>query len=225
MVIAFLEAEKFVVEHVTAAEDALLRLCSSKYDALIIDWNLPGQSGIEMLQEIRKEGGEIPCLFLTGRSEMKDRLQAFDSGADDYMSKPFDVKELLARLKALLRRPHQLLKVRLFVQDIALDTKTHQVLKGEIEVTLMPKEFELLLYLMKSPDQVFSVKELLSALWPHDSSASDHTFRQCVTRLRKKIDFDPEEPIIRNIHGVGYKIASQPLKKKIDSSGQDNPTI
>jgi DNA-binding response OmpR family regulator len=196
------------VELVTDGLDGLNRLLTSSYDLVIVDWNLPGAEGLEILREFRSRGGKTPVLFLTGRGAVKDKLSAFDSGADDYLTKPFHLMELQARVTALLRRPTNIIMRELKVRDLVVNTETRQVLKAGKEIQLLPKEFELLVFFMKSPDAVFPTNTILERVWSSESSATDHTFRQCLTRLRKKIETEGAEPIIKNVHSVGYKLVS-----------------
>lgn len=198
--------EKHTVEVVHNGEDAREHLKMSKYDLLILDWALPDATGVEILKDFRAAGGLTPALFLTGRSSIADKEAGLDSGADDYLTKPFHMRELSARVRALLRRPARFVNKTLKVRDLELFPLDHRVLKDGKEIKLHPKEFALLEFLMRHPGQIFSGEALLSHVWRSDSTASIDTVRQSLARLRQGIEGDKQNPIIRTIYGVGYKL-------------------
>lgn len=206
---SWLTGEGYVVTVSHSGEDAELFLNSSEYDVLILDWDLPGKSGIEVCKKFREKDDSTPVLFLTGRSSIQDKGTGFESGADDYLAKPFDLQELAYRIKALLRRSKKfhdsaVLKVR----DLLLEPHKFRVtLKGK-EIKLLPKEFAVLEFLMRHPGEVFSPEALLNKIWSADANVSPEAVSVCVRRLRKKVDTDPEQPLISNIHSVGYRLES-----------------
>jgi DNA-binding response OmpR family regulator len=140
---------------------------------------------------------------------VESRIEGLDAGADDYLGKPFELSELSARLRALLRRPAQYGGKILTVRSIVLETDTYRVTVDGKEVTLLPKEFALLEFLMRHPNQVFSSEALIDRVWPSDSEASPDTVRTYVNRLRKKLDVEGQSSAIRTIHGIGYKLDAQ----------------
>jgi DNA-binding response OmpR family regulator len=199
-----LNVERHVVEVATNGDDAVGMLKVFKYDLVVLDWMLPGKNGNAVCQEYRSRGGATPILMLTAKSSIEEKEAGLDSGADDYLTKPFDPRELMARIRALLRRPQAVSSKELTIADLALDTKACKVFKGGQELKLLPKEFSLLELFMRYPNQVFSPDALLERVWTSDSSASFDTVRTYIKTLRKKIDTPNNASIIRTVHGVGY---------------------
>ncbi|MCA9816379.1 MAG: response regulator transcription factor [Candidatus Obscuribacterales bacterium] len=200
-----LAAFNHIVEAVDDGLDGLERLTYYHYDLAIIDWNLPGLTGIEICQKYRTSGGQIPILFLTGQSDVPNKVEAFDSGADDYLTKPFAFSELMARVKALLRRPPQMVEKILEAGGLRMDLATCSVTNGGQPVNLAPSEFALLELFMKSPGRLFSSDELLNRVFKTESEATDEAVRQRVLRLRKKIAQDGKDSLIKTVKGLGYK--------------------
>lgn len=201
-----LASNMFMVEMVHTAGDATAYLESVDYDLIILDWNLGDQSGVDVCRKYRLRGGTAPILFLTGKSDIEDKMVGLDSGGDDYLTKPFHAGELIARVRALLRRPHKIDYKPLVVRDLELDTVNHSVKRNGEEIKLYPKEFGLLELFMRNPNRVFSGDYLLGKLWPTDSDASIETVRMTMVRLRQKVEADPQNPLIRTIRGVGYRM-------------------
>lgn len=202
----WLEFEHYVVEGVTDGEDALDRLRYYNYDVVILDWGIPKLAGIEVLRSYRAGGGTTPVLMLTGKDTIVDKELGLDSGADDYLTKPFHVKELSARIRALLRRPQPMTGNSLTFNDLELDTLNHTVKKGNKDIRLLPKEFSLLEFFIRHPNQVFSAENIIDRVWNADSEVSPESVRTYVTRLRSKIDVKGQDSIIETVHGVGYKL-------------------
>jgi DNA-binding response OmpR family regulator len=207
MVSDWLKFEHHMVETAANGRDGLDKLKSFEYDAIVLDVDLPELSGIEVCKEFRSTGGTTPVLLLTGKSSLTDKESGFGAGADDYLTKPFHMKELSMRLRSLLRRADSgfagdLLKYR----DIDLDVKTHRVTRGGKELQLLPKEFALLEFLMRHQGQVFNADALLSRVWASETETSIDAVSTCIKRLRKKIDLEGENSLIRTVHGVGYKL-------------------
>ncbi len=201
-----LQKDYHTVEVVHDGLDALQMLRSYGYDIVLLDWELPKMSGIELLTKFRKEGGAIPILMLTGKGELPDRKEGFDAGADDYLIKPFHMEELSLRIRALLRRSGVAINMVLKARDIELEPDTFTVRKSGVEIKLLPKEFALLEFFLRHPDQVFSLESLLTHIWQSDSDASTEAVNACIRRLRKKIDSPDQSTMIENVHGVGYKL-------------------
>ena len=206
IVLDVLTANDYMVDHVSLAADAKVRLRVYQYDLVILDVNLPDGNGVEVCREFRSGGGITPVLMLTGRNKIQEKALGLDAGADDYLTKPFHVDELSARVRALLRRPAAFVGSSLKFADLELDTRTHRVMKGGAEIQLLPKEFTLLEFLMKHTGQVFSAEALIERLWPTDSEASPDAIRIYITRLRNKIDTKGEQSLISTMRGVGYRL-------------------
>ncbi len=202
----WLEFEHYLVEWVETGTDALDMMKSYKYDVIIMDLTLPKMDGIEVCKTFRQQGGETPILILTGRGTVPDKELGFDAGADDYLTKPFHLKELSARLRALMRRPKDFAGEVLSAGNISLDIGAHTVTKGGKDIHLPRMEFALLEFLMRHKGQVFSAEALLDRVWTADSDKSPETIRTSVKKLRSKIDTKGEQSLIRNVHGVGYKL-------------------
>jgi DNA-binding response OmpR family regulator len=202
----WLTNEHHVAELVADGQDALSRLKLYAYELIILDWQLPGMEGIEILTEFRAGGGKTPILMLTGKRTIEDKMQGLDSGADDYLTKPFHGKELTARVRALLRRPVDVTDNILKVGDIELDTQTYKALRGGEDLKLVPKEFALLQFLMRHQGRYFTANKLLSEVWPTESDSSTDALTTCLKRLRRKLDPEGQESVIKNVHGMGYAL-------------------
>lgn len=202
----WLKHENHLVEISKDGEDAFVKLKLNQYDLIILDWMLPKITGVELCQKFRANGGTTPILLLTAKSTIENKETGLDSGADDYLTKPFDLKELSARVRALLRRSGSLTSKILKVGDLTLDAEMHQVLLLDSPVVLNPKEFALLEFLMRHPNQIFSGEALLSRVWQSDAMASTDTVRAHIKNLRKKIDQPGKTSPISTVHGLGYKM-------------------
>jgi two-component system OmpR family response regulator len=204
----WLAREHHLVEVVHDGATALHRLKVAKYDVIILDVMLPGMSGFDVCREFRQSRGATPILFLTAKTSLQDKEMGFLAGADDYLTKPFHLKELEFRVKALLRRGVVSGSNIFQLGDIQVDSDQHKVLKNGAEVHLLPKEFRLLEFLVRHPQRVFSPEELLENVWESDTSAHNDSVRGHITRLRKKLDTPGEPSIIATVYGVGYKLQS-----------------
>lgn len=209
----WLQSQNYVIDTVYNGEDALQLLSSFSYDLLILDWELPGIQGISICDMFRKKGGTTPILFLTGKSDLNSKVTGLETGADDYLSKPFEFRELGARLKSLLRRPAAMLSNVLQIQGLALHTDSHSVEIGNKNIPLTPREFSLLEFLMRHPNHAYNSKALLDSVWPLDSALSEDTVRSCMRSLRKKITEDGKECVIKTLAGYGYIIESNSSAK------------
>ncbi|MBY0548815.1 MAG: response regulator transcription factor [Candidatus Obscuribacterales bacterium] len=199
-----LTAQGYQPETVYKGAEGLERLRFYKYDVIILDWELPEMSGPEIAKQFRDGGGVTPILMLTGKREIEEKEQGLDAGADDYLTKPFHLKELAARLRALLRRPAAVNKTELRVGDITLRPGSAQAFKGDEELKLQPRELALLEFFMRHPNQPFSAEAILDRVWSSESDASSDQVRIQVMRLRKKIDDEGKESLIKTAHRVGY---------------------
>jgi DNA-binding response OmpR family regulator len=201
-----LAALQHVVEIVSDGSEASFRLATYNYDLAILDWGLPELSGLAVCQKYRASGGKIPILMMTGKADIVEKEAGLDSGADDYLTKPFNFRELTARIRALLRRSPELTGNVLQLRDLVLDTRSCRVWRGGEEISLWSKEFALLEYLMRKKNQVVDVNDLLENVWSSESESSEDAVRQCIARLRRKIDREGERPLISTIKGLGYRL-------------------
>jgi two-component system response regulator PhoP len=201
-----LQGEHYHVESCNSGTDGLERLRFFEFDLAVIDWGLPGLAGIEVLKQYRSAGGKTPILMLTGRDSINDKAEGLETGADDYLTKPFHVRELVARIKALLRRGPGVYQDVFKAGSIELHPSSHRALKDGVELKLQPKEFALLEFLLRNPDDIFSLEALQKRIWESDSDASPETVRVCITRLRAKIDSQGQESLIRTVPRIGYQL-------------------
>ncbi len=200
-----LSQEKHVIDKVHNGKDGQEYLATDDYDLLILDWQLPDTTGPAICTQYRQSGGKSPVLFLTSMGTVADKVTGLDSGADDYLVKPFDTLELKGRVRALLRRqPIQQTKT-FRVRDIELDPDKRTVSQGGNDVSLFPKEFNILELMMKNPGRVFSAEDLFNKIWSTDADVSIDTVRTTFLRLRQKIDMG-SPPLIRTIRNVGYRL-------------------
>lgn len=202
----YLSHEHHLVEVVNDGLEALERLKFYKYDVVILDWMLPGTTGVEVCKQFRAAGGTTPILMLTAKHQTQEKVMALDAGADDYLTKPYDVQEVSARVRALLRRPQVVSGNVLKARSVVLEPSTFRVTREGQEIQLLPKEFALLEFFMRHPNQVFSAEALLDRVWSSDSEASPETIRTYIKRLRQKIDVAGQNSLINTVHGVGYKL-------------------
>lgn len=204
-----LEAEGFSVTTVSRGEDAEIAVAEDAPDLIILDWMLPGISGLELCRRLRtgRAGRNIPILMLTARSEESDRIRGLTTGADDYVVKPFSLPELLARVRAILRRTNpNRLQDTLEVGDIIMDREAHRVLRGGRELRIGPTEYRLLEFLMESPGRVFSRTQLLDGVWGRDVFVDERTVDVHIGRLRKALNRGREQDPIRTVRGAGYAL-------------------
>jgi DNA-binding response OmpR family regulator len=205
----FLTAQNHEVEAVDNGADANDNLRAYYYDLIILDVGLPDTNGLQLCKDYRARGGNTPIIFLTGKSETADLEKGLDAGGDDYVTKPFEMRVLAARVKAILRRPPVVTSDVLTIGEFALDTRAKRVTKKGTEIMLSPREFALLEFFMRNPDQVFSPTAILDRVWPSESDATDETLRTCLKKLRKKVDDANGTSIIRNVIGSGYCLDSK----------------
>jgi two-component system phosphate regulon response regulator PhoB len=207
-----LEAEGFQVDTAARGDEAELRLRENPPDLVLLDWMLPGVPGIELCRRLRKwpETATLPVIMLTARGEEDERVRGLAVGADDYVVKPFSVPELMARVKAMLRRANPQIVARMLVAgDLELDRETRRVRRAGREVNLGPTEFRLLEFLMQSPGRVFSREQLLNGVWGHGVYVDERTIDVHVGRLRKAINRGRARDPIRTVRGAGYAFNEQ----------------
>jgi DNA-binding response OmpR family regulator len=203
---AGLEAEHFHVRHAPSGKDLLSTLDEGPGDLLILDLNLPGVNGLEVLRQARSRKPHLPILILTGNSRVEDRVSGLDSGADDYMTKPFAFSELLARVRALLRRSSLPFEPVLHSLDLELDRVRRVVSRSGNSIELTPKEFALLEYLMLNAGREVSRSAIIHHVWKLSSDTMTNVVDVYINYLRKKIDVDAPERLIHTVRGAGYRI-------------------
>ncbi len=201
-----LKGEGHVVDHVADGVQGLEYAEGDAYDAIILDLTLPGLDGLEISRRLREHGSTIPVLMLTARNALHQRLEGFNAGADDFLAKPFAFAELLARLRAITRRGALLEEDKLVVADLVLDRVSHQVARGGRELTLAPREYALLEYLMRNPGRVRSRTMILERVWDYGYEAFTNVVDAAILRLRKEVDQGFEQQLIHTVRGVGYMI-------------------
>jgi DNA-binding response OmpR family regulator len=202
----WLELEHHYIDVAFSGSEALHYFKSSTYELLILDRGLPDTSGIELCRLYKSKANGL-VLMLTGMSSVDDRVDGLEAGADDYLVKPFEMKELLARVKSLLRRYNQISSQSQFsIKDISLDTNSRIVKRGAKVLDLTPREYEVLEYFFKNPNTVVSPDALLRRVWNSDNSGSPHAVYTCLNRLRKNLNAEDKEYLIKTVHGVGYRL-------------------
>ncbi len=201
-----LQREGYAVDAVGTGEDALWSVRENEYDAVVLDAMLPPPDGFEVCRLMRAEGRWAPVLLLTARDAVQDRVRGLDAGADDYLTKPFALAELFARVRALVRRDPLERPVVLNVGDLTLDPVSHVVRRGEVDVPLSPKEFALLQELMRRPGEVLSRTYLIDHVWDFAYDGGSNVVDVYVRYLRDKVDRPFGRDTIRTIRGVGYRL-------------------
>jgi DNA-binding response OmpR family regulator len=202
------KAQKYEIESSIDGREGLEKLKFYEYDLVILDWGLPNISGVDICKEYRAGGGVTPILMLTGRDQIDHKESGFSAGADDYLTKPFSLRELSARVRALLRRPTTFVAENIKIGSLRIDPAALKVTRDDKDLTLAPREFALLEFLMRHPDQVFTDEAILNRVWPSSSDASSETLRTCIKKLRRKIDKEGGNSVIKNVPGVGYRFDS-----------------
>jgi len=212
------------VDHCLTGEQALIKIQENEYSLVLLDVMLPGISGLDVCRQIREQKPEQVILMLTSRNAEIDRVLGLELGADDYMTKPFSVRELQARVRSQLRRIHLLADLKqkqqqekspeqfITVGELQIDNLSHRTTLAGIELELTSTEFDLLLHLASHPEQVFSREQLLSSVWGYHHSGYEHTVNSHINRLRNKVEKNATKPeIVQTVWGVGYKLSKQGL--------------
>ena len=185
--------------------DGVIMAADESVDFILLDIMLPGMDGQEVLRRIRARRPGVPVLMLTARDEVRDKISALDGGADDYLTKPFDLDELLARMRALVRRADQPEASRIVMGDLKLDFRSHRVWRGEESVELSSREFALLEYFVRHQGQVLSRQQILSAVWDYAFDPGSNVVDVYVSYLRNKLDRRGEPSLISTVRGAGYR--------------------
>jgi len=199
-----LEGEGYGVAVEATGEGAFFRATTERFDAIVLDVMLPGRDGLTILVGLRERNVKTPVLVLTARDTLDDRVRGLDSGADDYLVKPFERQELLARLRALMRRRPPRGTAPLVVGDLRLNPDTHEVIRADRSIELTQREFELLEYLMRNERIVVSRQRLLDEVWGYDPFSITNTIEVFVSNLRRKLEADGEPRLLHTIRGAGY---------------------
>jgi two-component system copper resistance phosphate regulon response regulator CusR len=220
-----LREQTYAVDVTADGEDALYKAAVNDYDAVILDVMIPGRDGFEVCRELRASGSNVPVIMLTARDAIQDRITGLDTGADDYLTKPFEVAELLARLRALLRRGHVVRPAAIIVADLILDTRAHSVTRGGRLVELTAKEYALLEYLAREQGRVLGRAEIAEHVWDENFDPLSNLIDVNINRLRRKIDDGFPSPLIHTRRGEGYMLAAPDNSQSADTaaeSGSEN---
>jgi DNA-binding response OmpR family regulator len=194
---------------VSVAHDGMTGLTlarESSPELLVLDWMLPGLSGLEICRRLRSTGNKVPVILLTARDEVSDRVAGLDAGADDYVVKPFSIEELLARIRAHLRRTQETEEDLLQFEDLSLNRLTHEVYRNKRAIELTAKEFDLLEYLLSNPRQVFTKDQILENVWGYDFMGDSNIIEVYIRYLRLKLEEKGEKRLIQTVRGVGYAL-------------------
>ncbi|HXE10105.1 MAG TPA: response regulator transcription factor [Verrucomicrobiae bacterium] len=206
-----LELKGFAVDAVHDADSGLAAAGDPDYDAIVLDRMLPGSvDGVELCRKLRQSGVSTPVLMLTARGAIGDKVEGLNSGADDYLVKPFSFDELTARVRALLRRPKEQVGTKLQLEDLSLDTNNYEVKRGKEVIKLSQKEFSLLEYLMHHAGQVITKDMIISHVWDQDADILPNTIEVYIGYLRNKIDrpFPASKQLLQTQRGFGYKLSA-----------------
>jgi two-component system, OmpR family, response regulator len=203
-----LELEKFAVDIAFDGTSGFDLASGEEYDLLVLDIMLPGIDGLEICRRLRSQNIHTPILILTAKSQVQDKVLGLNLGADDYLTKPFSFEELLARVKALIRRPKQALDTILKLNDLSLDTQSFKVKRKDKEIILTSKEFSLLEYLIRHQGQIVTKQQIINHVWDYESDILPNTIEVYIRKLRRKVDipFKDIPPLIHTVRGFGYKI-------------------
>jgi DNA-binding response OmpR family regulator len=196
------------VAHSAEAGDEMASV--NTYEAIVLDWLLPDRDGIAVCRDLRRRGLQVPILVLTARDAVEDRVLGLNTGADDYLTKPFAFAELLARLHALLRRSELTRPVRLTVDDLTLDPLSHEVARAGVPLSLTPKEYAILETLMRYAGEVVSRVQLGERVWENERDSLTNLVDVHVSHLRKKVDRGTATPLIHTVRGYGYRVGPAP---------------
>jgi DNA-binding response OmpR family regulator len=199
-----LQAENFAVDVMANGEDALLAAAHTPFDAIVLDIMLPGRDGLSVLKQLRERKNTTPVLLLSARGEVNERVEGLNAGADDYLPKPFELAELVARVRALTRRGGENKPVVLRVADLTLDTVTHKAQRAKAEIELTAREYRLLEFLMRSADRLCGRMTILEKVWDYNFDPGTNLVDVYIRRLREKIDAKFEPKLLHTVRGAGY---------------------
>jgi DNA-binding response OmpR family regulator len=205
-----LQAENFAVDMVHNGVDGLAATTATEFDAIVLDIMLPGRDGLSVLRQLRERKILTPVLLLSARGEVDERVEGLNAGADDYLPKPFELAELIARLRALTRRTGETKSTVLRVADLALDTLTHRAQRGGKDIELTAREYRLLQFLMHSAGRLCGRMAILEKVWDYSFDPGTNLVDVYVRRLREKIDTGFEPKLLHTVRGAGYVLKDQP---------------
>ena len=206
LIVKVLEKEGYGVDACFNGKEALYYLENTEYDAAVLDIMMPGMDGLEVLRAVRKKGLDLPIMFLTARDSISDRVTGLDTGADDYLIKPFDFDELLARIRSMTRKRSSHTSSVLTVGDLTLDTGSHTARRGDRVIDLSAREYAILEYLCMNPGIVLSREKIENHIWNYDYSGGTNVVDVYISYLRKKIDGGCDKKLIRTVWGAGWMI-------------------
>ena len=201
-----LEQERMAVDVAFDGIEGYDLAIDEEYDLIILDLMLPGMSGLEICTKLRQNKKQTPILILTARGQVEDKVEGLNMGADDYLTKPFAFEELLARIRALVRRPQNIDENILSVDDLSLNISNFQVMRAKKEIKLSSKEYTLLEFLMRHPRQILSKEQIMNHVWSYETDILPNTIEVYIRNLRNKIDKGFAYPLIQTVRGFGYKI-------------------
>lgn len=206
-----LEQETYAVDVAYTGESGWDLASTEDYDLIILDLMLPGMSGMEIAKKLRVQKIHTPILMLTAKGQTGDKVEGLDAGADDYLTKPFAFEELLARVRAMARRPKQSASPHLSVDDLTLDPPTHEVRRGQVIIGLSSREYALLDYLMRHPGRILTKQQIIDHVWNFDANVLPNTIEVYIGYLRNKIDrpFPNKPALIRTVRGFGYRLGDK----------------
>ncbi len=204
-----LQKEFSHVDWVDNGEDAYQYASSTPYDVLILDWMMPKRNGIEVCSALRKNGHQEAIIILTAKDALEDKISGLDSGADDYLVKPFQFEELLARIRAVFRRQAKVIEQVITIHNLSLHIESQALYKNENLITLTKKEYQLLELLMRNRKQVLTREQIIDYVWGYETDVSDNALDALVKLVRKKIDDKNQPSFIQTIRGVGYKVSTE----------------
>ncbi|PIZ64054.1 DNA-binding response regulator [Candidatus Roizmanbacteria bacterium CG_4_10_14_0_2_um_filter_39_13] len=203
-----LEQERYAVDIAYDGAAGYDLASTEDYDMIILDRMLPEMTGMEVCTKLRKKDNHTPILMLTAKSQTTDKIDGLDAGADDYLTKPFSFEELLARIRALSRRPKQSLNTKISIKDLTLDRQSFQIFRENIKIQLSGKEFSILEYLMRNKGKVISKQQLIDHVWDFEADVLPNTVEVTMRNIRRKIEkpFSNKKLVIKTVRGFGYKI-------------------
>lgn len=199
----------YVVDVSSNGDEGMILAETRPYDAIVLDIMLPGRDGLSILRLLRKKKNKVPVIIMTARSDVSERIEGLDLGADDYLIKPFYLEELVARLKSVLRRSSGEGLSLLEIKDLRLNLMTHTVSRGGIEIDLAPREFEVLELLMRTPGRVLSRTQIIERVWEYHFDPDTNLVDVYIRRLRKKIDHGFDDKLIQTVRGIGYVLSAK----------------
>lgn len=203
-----LELESYAVDIAFTGDDGFDLAVTEDYDLIILDIFLPGLDGLEICRRLRRQNIHVPILMLTAKGQVRDKVEGLDAGADDYLTKPFAFAELLARIRALVRRPPTAAGPVLTVEDLRLDPVSYEVRRGDRRIDLTSKEFALLEYLLRHANQILTKEQIINHVWDYAADILPNTVEVYIGYLRQKVDkpFPKKTPLIHTVRGFGYRL-------------------